>query len=133
MSATKVKQIVLVGHCYADQHVLKGTLPTLIGAVGQGGDGIDVAVAGTPQELEQWVGADSLLLVNRVMEPGFETTAGLDLIRVLAKRADPPRLMLVSNYEDAQSEAQAAGALPGFGKAQLGKASTREKLQAALN
>ena len=27
--------------------------------------------------------------------------------------------MLVSNYEDAQAEAQAAGALPGFGKADL--------------
>ncbi len=40
--------------------------------------------------------------------------------------------MLVSNHEDAQAEAVAAGALPGFGKASLGQPGMIERVAAAL-
>ena len=40
--------------------------------------------------------------------------------------------MLVSNYPEWQQAAIAAGALPGFGKAELNRAETREKLAAVL-
>ncbi len=40
--------------------------------------------------------------------------------------------MLVSNYADAQKEAVEAGALPGFGKADLGDGQTHERLRNAL-
>jgi hypothetical protein len=41
-------------------------------------------------------------------------------------------VMLVSNYPEWQQAAIAAGALPGFGKAELNRAETREKLSAVL-
>jgi hypothetical protein len=40
--------------------------------------------------------------------------------------------MLVSNLDDAQREAEEAGALPGFGKADLGTLSAVEKLAPVL-
>ena len=40
--------------------------------------------------------------------------------------------MLVSNYADAQQAAVAAGAIEGFGKAELGADETEEKLRAVL-
>jgi len=41
-------------------------------------------------------------------------------------------VMLVSNYEDAQKEAVAAGALAGFGKASLGRPAMIESLRSVL-
>jgi hypothetical protein len=40
--------------------------------------------------------------------------------------------MLVSNYADAQQQAETAGALPGFGKSSLRTPETRERLRAVL-
>ncbi len=40
--------------------------------------------------------------------------------------------MLISNFQDAQQEAVAAGAFPGFGKSQLYDDSTSERLRDAL-
>jgi hypothetical protein len=40
--------------------------------------------------------------------------------------------MLVSNHADAQAEAEAAGAKPGFGKAELGSSKSLEALRAIL-
>ena len=61
-----------------------------------------------------------LILVNRV----FDTDGGngIDMIRSWAekKSAGETPIMLVSNYEDAQQSAIAAGAVPGFGKGSLG-------------
>ena len=41
-------------------------------------------------------------------------------------------MMLVSNFEDAQAEAEAAGALPGFGKTQMYDPRTRERILGAV-
>ena len=41
-------------------------------------------------------------------------------------------VMLVSNYPDAQQEAQAAGAVPGFGKAQVSSPETLDLLRTYL-
>jgi hypothetical protein len=40
--------------------------------------------------------------------------------------------MLVTNYPEHQQEAVAAGAEPGFGKAELGQLATRDKLSRFL-
>ena len=40
--------------------------------------------------------------------------------------------MLVSNYPEAQAQAVALGALPGFGKADLGKSRARDALAPIL-
>jgi two-component system chemotaxis response regulator CheY len=73
-----------------------------------------------------------LVLVNRVSDA--DGSRGVDLIRTL--RADPALaripVMLVSNYAEAQDEAVALGALPGFGKAELRSSKAHDVLSAAL-
>ena len=73
-----------------------------------------------------------LLLFNRELGYGFSETAGVKVIERL--RAGNPALkaMLVSNYPDAQAAAEAAGALPGFGKRELGTKRVTELLREAL-
>jgi two-component system chemotaxis response regulator CheY len=69
-----------------------------------------------------------LVLVNRVTD--HDGTRGVDLIRTLKDDAATGRIpvILVSNYPDAQAEAESLGALPGFGKSDLGSARVRERL-----
>jgi two-component system chemotaxis response regulator CheY len=74
-----------------------------------------------------------LILVNRVNDS--DEALGLDLIRSVkaeAGLAGVP-MMLVSNYPTAQQEAQALGALPGFGKSDLASEQTRTRLEAILS
>ncbi len=67
-----------------------------------------------------------LVLVNRIIfNDGCE---GMDLIRRARREALTAPIMMVSNYPDAQSEAVAAGAVPGFGKAGLDADTTYELL-----
>jgi hypothetical protein len=58
----------------------------------------------------------------------------VDFIRQLTQRQPQVMVpvMLVSNYEDAQREAVAAGAQPGFGKAALGQPQTLARLKEVL-
>ncbi len=73
-----------------------------------------------------------LVLVNRISDA--DGSSGLELIR--AMKADPALaqvpVMLVSNYADAQQQAEALGALPGFGKADMNKAKAQERLRSVL-
>jgi hypothetical protein len=73
---------------------------------------------------------DALLLINRVLDGRFDAGTGVDLIEQLAGRQPAPKLMLISNYPDAQARAVEAGALPGFGKSELGSPDTAMKLKA---
>ena len=65
-------------------------------------------------------GSFDLVLVNRLFDG--DGTPGLALIRSI--KGDPELaktpVMLVSNHADAQAEAKELGALPGFGKGDLG-------------
>ena len=51
----------------------------------------------------------------------------------LKARLPELKMMLVSNYPDAQAEAIAAGALPGFGKRELGSERVTKLLREALS
>ena len=76
--------------------------------------------------------AFDLVLVNRVFDHTAEE--GLDLIRKAkanSKTSDVP-VMLVSNFPESQAEAVAVGAIPGFGKAALAEAVTKERLEKVL-
>jgi CheY-like chemotaxis protein len=81
------------------------------------------------REIEQ--GAD-LVLLNRVLDYGFEQTDGASLIAELRAQYPDLKMMLVSNYPEAQAEAVAAGALPGFGKRELGSERVTKLLREAL-
>ena len=118
--------ILLVGHCGPDAHLLasaaRGAVP-----------GAKVVAVPDQQRLDEAMATASLLLVNRVLDGGFEAESGIDLIRSLTKRngAAPPAL-LISNYEDAQRDAEAAGARPGFGKRAVMTDIARARIRTAL-
>ena len=106
-------RILSVGQCSFDHSSISRHLGRIYGA--------EVAGANTMGEalVTLRAGDFDLVLVNRVFDG--DGTPGLDLIRAI--KADPELaglpVMLVSNYHDAQTEAQSLGALPGFGKADL--------------
>ncbi len=103
--------VLLVGHCGPDSWVLKSTVRRAL-------DGADVQMINGARALEDSLDGASLLLVNRVLDGDFPTGSGIELIRQLATRdGHSAGVMLVSNFAEAQEEAEAAGALPGFGKA----------------
>jgi DNA-binding NtrC family response regulator len=89
--------------------------------------------ADDPKQLDRALaeGVD-LVLLNRELGYAFDDAAGVDLIRTLHTRHPQLKLVLVSNYPAAQSAAQSAGALPGFGKRDLGSPRVLQLLKAAL-
>lgn len=120
-----IQHVLLVGHCGFDAPRLRKAVE------GVAGGAVTVDEATTADQVRQ-AGSDTLLLINRQLGYGFGTSSGLDLIRELAAKTEPPATMLVSNYADAQQQAEEAGALPGFGKAALNNPQTLERLRDAL-
>ncbi len=106
-------RILSVGQCSFDHRSLTRHLRETYGAEVAGADTVGQALATIR------AGAFDLVLVNRVLDA--DGSSGLDFIRTI--KADPELapipVMLVSNYEDAQADAQSLGALPGFGKTDL--------------
>jgi CheY-like chemotaxis protein len=92
--------------------------------------GVDTAV----QALARLRGESfDLVLVNRILDA--DGSSGVDFIRQLKdddQLAEVP-VMLVSNYVDAQEEAEQAGAVRGFGKAALGQPPMIERLRLILD
>ncbi|NQU23653.1 MAG: hypothetical protein HQ567_20410 [Candidatus Nealsonbacteria bacterium] len=116
------KKVLGVGNCSFDH----GTIETLILA---NFDAVVVAVSLKDEALEKLrAGPFDLVLVNRRL--ANDASEGMALIEQI--KADPQLaatpVMLLSNYDDAQQAAVAAGAEPGFGKAQLALPETLEKL-----
>jgi hypothetical protein len=120
-ATTHVPTFVLVGHCGADSysisHAVKRAVPEA-----------EIAHAGDLETARRYADAGAILLVNRVLDTGFGTDSGVELIAALANRQPRPTLVLVSNFADAQQAAVAAGAQPGFGKSDLGFPRTTELL-----
>ena len=120
------KRVLSIGQCGVDHGGITRALRQAFGA--------EVVAAHSGAEALQQLRhcAYALVLVNRVLDA--DGSSGLDLIR--AVRADEGLggvpVMLVSNYEEAQTEAMAAGAVAGFGKAELGKARMLERVRPFL-
>src|SRR4051794_8518628 len=102
------KKVVLVGHCGPDTSYLRMAVTSAL-------RGATVLAADDAQELDALLleGVD-LLLFNRELGWGFDESEGVDVIRSLRARHPQVKMMLVSNYAEAQAAAAAAGALPGF-------------------
>jgi DNA-binding NarL/FixJ family response regulator len=73
-----------------------------------------------------------LILFNRELGYGFEPDLGVEMIRTLKANHPEVPMMLVSNYPDAQAAALNAGALPGFGKREIGSPKVKKLLQTAV-
>ena len=74
-----------------------------------------------------------LVLVNREMVGDFDDPEGVELLRRLREAKPDLKVMLVSDRSDAQQAAADAGALPGFGKADLDSPKLAEYLRKALH
>jgi hypothetical protein len=109
------KQIVLVGHCGPDSSYLRMTINKALS------NNASIVMADDDAELSDAVASQpDLILFNRELGYGFTDTEGVRVIERLRKTHPLLRLMLVTNYPDVQKAAVAAGALPGFGKRELG-------------
>ncbi len=125
---TTITRIALVGHCSFDSASLTHAASRVPGVT-------DVLRINTEAELAQVNDGSTLLLVNRVLDGRFAVDYGVELIKRLAVSAGrmPPKMMLISNFEDAQADAVEAGALPGFGKNATHTPDAAAKLAAAVN
>ncbi len=121
------KRVLSVGQCSYDHGQITRHLDRAFAADVEGADSHAQAL-----EAVRTRGPFGLVLVNRVGDR--DGAPGLTLIEAL--KADPATaaipVMLVSNYADAQAQAQERGALPGFGKAELGKPEADTRIAAAL-
>lgn len=109
------KRVLSVGQCFADHGSITRTFQQHFQARVVPADSAHEAIALLERD------RFDLVLINRVLD--VDQTCGMDIIKQIRadeKLASTP-VMLVSNYDDAQREAVAAGALPGFGKASLGQ------------
>ena len=121
-----MKNVVLVGHCGPDSSFLRM-------AVSSVSRGISVHAADDSDELDGYLAKGvELLLLNRELGWGFDQTEGVEIIRALRHKHPKLKMILVSNYPEAQAAAVEAGALPGFGKRELGSARVTQLLRDAL-
>lgn len=121
-----MKSVLNVGQCAMDH----GTIRRLIE---QHFEARVVPAGSVGEALSQLRGgAYDLVLVNRKLDA--DSSDGIDVLRAIKADAALAALpvMLVSNYPDAQQEAQAAGAVPGFGKAQVSSPETLDLLRTYL-
>ena len=128
MSAVS-KKVILVGHCGPDagylRMIVKKTSPD-----------VEVLMADDSQELTHLLARNNhidLILFNRELGYGFDPDQGSEVIRELRPMLPNVKMMLISNYPDAQQAAVAAGALPGFGKRELGSPRVLQLLRDALS
>ncbi len=120
------RRVLSVGQCGFDHSNISRTFRNSFGAEVVSADTADEAV----EQLRQ--GSFALVLVNRIFD--LDGTSGLDLVRQIKEMPELSKVpvMLVSNYEEAQQQAVAAGALPGFGKSSLGQPQMVEQVRGVL-
>ena len=120
------KKVVLIGHCGPDGSYLRM-------AISKAQRDARVTVVEDEVELKQAIseGVD-LLLFNRLLDWGFEDPDGASVIRKLRAKHPELKMMLISNYKEAQATAIEAGAMPGFGKRDIGSERVTKLLRDAL-
>lgn len=118
------KRILSVGQCGADHAGISRMISAHFQAEVIPCDSAAEALARIARE------SFDLVLVNRILDA--DGSEGIDLIKALKEAAPQVPVTLVSNHEDAQRDAVAAGALPGFGKSALGQPQTIARLRVLL-
>ena len=107
------KRVLSVGQCAMDHGNITRMMQKQFSAT--------VASADTKEEALDLAERENfdLVLVNRLLDANC--LPGLDIIKAFKEHEALRQLpiMLISNFEDAQKEAIALGAVPGFGKSAL--------------
>jgi CheY-like chemotaxis protein len=121
------KKVLLVGHCGPDSSFLRQTVRKAL-------PGAEILSADDGRELTKSLetGGIDLVLFNRELGYGYEPDTGVEAIRTLRATFPDVKMMLVTNYDDVQRQAEAAGAVPGFGKKELGTPRVLELLRSTL-
>ncbi len=121
------KKVLLVGHCGPDSSYLRLTVRKAV-------PDVEIVSADDSRELSAALTAGNidLVLFNRELGYGYDPDTGVEAIRALRTGFPELKMMLVTNYDDVQREAQMAGAQPGFGKKELGTPRVTELLREAL-
>lgn len=117
--------ILLVGHCGPDAFMLRSTARSFVPEA-------KIEMINDMAKVLDKLDTANLILVNRVLDGQFDSDDGIGLIEQLAPKAKG-KLMLVSNFEEAQARAVAVGAIPGFGKSNMRSDETRQRLIDALS
>jgi len=125
-AASSPKKVLLVGHCGPDSNYLRMTVRSALGEIALSSAEDNKSL---DRALEQGV---DLVLFNRELDYGFKPATGVEMIGALKPKHPELKMMLVSNYPEVQSAAEAAGALPGFGKREIGSARVKELLRLAV-
>ena len=117
--------VLLVGHCFPDAMMLEAAIKRIL-------PGVRFEKAHSIAEVERHLAGSALALVNRVLDGDFDGEDGIGLIRRHAAHTAGTALMLVSNFAESQAQAEAVGALPGFGKTELYTAQTGDRIRTAV-
>lgn len=117
-----MQKILIVGQCDFDYQRISFVISKMYAAEIHRADLFDDAIQ---QALEQ---PYALILINRLLD--LDRSEGMEILHELKSnpRTDDIPVMIISNYQDAQDIAVAAGASPGFGKAALDTPRTFELL-----
>jgi DNA-binding NtrC family response regulator len=120
------KTVLSIGQCRPDGAAITYYLQSNFSAVVTAAD-----TAGAAMHLLASEHFD-LVLINRILDA--DGSSGMDILKTIRLNAawDTLPVMLVSNYPQWQEAAVAGGALPGFGKAELNRPETRQKIGAVL-
>jgi DNA-binding NarL/FixJ family response regulator len=106
-------RVLSVGQCSGDDYRIARALHTL--------PDLHIDSAATADEAFELLREHpyDVVLVNRILRG--DASSGVDFI-ALAHGINAPPFMLISDYEDAQTQAAAVGAVAGFGKGELSEA-----------
>ncbi len=120
------KRVLDVGNCVPDHAAIRSLLERMFAAEVVQTHGPEETLAALQEQ------HFDLVLVNRKLDQDYSD--GLDIIKSIKADAALTGIpvMLITNYEDHQAEAVAAGAVPGFGKLSLNTPQTLERLGKVL-
>ena len=122
-----MKTILSVGQCRPDQAAITHFLTSHFDA--------EVVTADLPDHalLALRDRKFDLVLINRKLDA--DSSDGLEILRRIRGESDLADIpvMLVSNFPEWQKVAMEHGAVHGFGKAELNRQETRERIAAVLN
>ncbi len=121
------KKILDVGNCGPDHHRFSQFVREHFGATVTPVDDLEQALTALEND------SFDLIVVNRLLDR--DGSEGLVVIESLKSNADYASIptMMVTNFPEHQTTAQAAGAVPGFGKATLNTPETLEQLRIYLD
>ena len=121
------KTVLSIGQCRPDQAAISHYLTSHFGAT--------VLTADLPESAYQLLKSKSvdLVLINRKLDADYSD--GMEILQTILadKSLAALSVMLVSNFAEWQEKAVALGATYGFGKAELNRPDTKQRLSAVLD